>query len=176
MAAKTGTYTLISSSTLGTAAASISFSSIPATYTDLVLVAVPASASGTPNILIRVNSDSGNNYSWTGIQGNGTSATSGREINTVRTYGTIQYYSAMTTTLGTCMIKTNFMDYANAVAHKTWLSRADGAGYATEAVVGKWASTAAITTLDLYNYVGAGNFVNFAAGSNFKLYGIEAAK
>jgi hypothetical protein len=169
------TYTKIASSTLGSAAASVTFSSIPSIYTDLVLVVTPASASGTPNVLIRVNSDSGSNYSWTGLAGNGTSATSGREINTVRAYGTIQYYSAMTTTLGTCTMKTDFMNYANTTTQKTWLSRAGGAGYATELIVGKWASTAAITTLDCYAYVGAGSFVNFAIGSTFNLYGILAA-
>jgi hypothetical protein len=169
------TFSQIASTTLGTAASSVTFSSIAGTYTDLVLVVTPAAASGTPNVLIRVNSDSGNNYSWTGLQGNGTSATSGREGTAIRTYGTIQYYSAMTTTLGTCTMKTNFMNYANTTTHKTWLSRADAAGYATEAIVGKWASTSAITTLDLYNYVGSGNFVNFAAGSTFNLYGITAA-
>jgi hypothetical protein len=56
---------LIESKTLGTAQAAIEFTSIPQTYTDLVLtISARSAASGARNdIQITINSDTGSNYS-----------------------------------------------------------------------------------------------------------------
>jgi hypothetical protein len=74
------TYTLIESQVLGSSAASVTFSSIPATYTDLVLkVSVRSNrAAGFDNIDIRFNGDSASNYSRTIISGNGEEVSSSR--------------------------------------------------------------------------------------------------
>ena len=73
------TYTPIATTTLGSAATSYTFTSIPSTYTDLVLVGNLSSSSNT-NISIRIYSDSGTNYSntyLTGVNGTGASSASG---------------------------------------------------------------------------------------------------
>jgi hypothetical protein len=68
------TYTLISSNTLSSAAASVTFSSIPSTYTDLVLqcsTRTDRSNQTYDNFRIRFNGDSGTNYSDRVIEGAG---------------------------------------------------------------------------------------------------------
>jgi hypothetical protein len=55
------TYEPIATTTLGTAAASITFSSIPATYTDLRLV-VMCKLLAHQLLMFRFNSDTGSNY------------------------------------------------------------------------------------------------------------------
>ena len=74
------TYTLIASNTLGASAASVTFSAIPATYTDLVLrfSARSTNADYFDNVTLELNTDTGTNYSRTTIQGNGASAVSPR--------------------------------------------------------------------------------------------------
>lgn len=165
MAAKTGTYTLISSAALsGTSA--VTFSSIPATYTDLIVVVNGQIASGLQNMNIQINSDTGTNYSRTFLSGNGTAAGTGRESTyayiTLDRYG---YFSTSNTTY-----KVDIFDYSNATTYKTLLSRSNGTD-GVGAVVGLWRSTAAITSLYLY-LTGS----TWTAGSTAKLYGIEAAK
>ena len=57
------TYTLISSNVLSSSAASVTFSSIPATYTDLVLRWSTRCDAAQPDMFVRYNSDSATNYS-----------------------------------------------------------------------------------------------------------------
>jgi hypothetical protein len=66
------TYEPIASTTLGTASGTISFDSIAATWTDLVLVLNFGVATAGPTIRLRFNDDSGSNYSYTYLGGNGT--------------------------------------------------------------------------------------------------------
>lgn len=74
------TYTLISSNVLTSSAASVTFSAIPSTYTDLVLrVSVRSDrAAAFDNIDIRFNGDSAANYSRTIISGDGATVSSSR--------------------------------------------------------------------------------------------------
>ena len=59
------TYTLISSVTVSAGgAASIDFTSIPATYTDLLVVLSGRGDATVYNNLLRFNNDSGSNYKW----------------------------------------------------------------------------------------------------------------
>jgi hypothetical protein len=72
----------------------------------------------------------------------------------------------------------HIQNYSNSTTYKTWLSRANRASSAldyqgTDAVVGLWRSTAAITSITVKNRRGGVDY-NFASGSNFKLYGIQA--
>ena len=72
----TPTYTPLATVTLGTAASSVTFSSIPATYRDLILVVnATTSADGIPSL--RFNGDSGNNYSEHGLSSTGSVIGSG---------------------------------------------------------------------------------------------------
>ncbi len=163
------TYTPIATTTLGSASATVSFTGISGTYTDLVLVATAASASGEPTISFQLNSDTGSNYSRTLLIGNGTTATSERASNS--TQGRISNSTGLTTTLGANATIAQFMNYSNATTYKTVIARSNTSLYATEAIVNLWRSTSAITSIALFTNSG----VNFAAGSTFTLYGVKSA-
>jgi len=162
------TYEAIATQTLGSTASTVTFSSIPSTYTDLVLViSAIATTSVGGDIVIQFNSDTGSNYSGTYVWGNGTSAGSNRASNA--TYSLIDYYAEMDTSVANRIV--SIQNYSNTTTFKTFLSRANNAGRGTDAIVGMWRSTAAITSLLLD--VTSTN--DFAAGSTFSLYGIKAA-
>lgn len=170
MAAKTGTYTLIASTTLSATSNTITFSSIPATYTDLVLVAQYSRSGGTgQSCYVRVNGDSGNNYSFTHLSGNGTSASSGRVSNTNLAAWGPWVANTSTTQNGEVGIM-HIMDYANTTTYKTLLYRSGAADKATESGVNLWRSTAAINSIT----VNIDSPAVFQSGNTFKLYGIEA--
>lgn len=79
------TYTLIASNTLSSSAASVTFSAIPNTYTDLVLkVSARRAASGRSDFDTYFNGDNANN-SYTFIQGSGSAASSNRGGTIIRT-------------------------------------------------------------------------------------------
>ena len=80
------TYVAIAEQTLGSAAASVTFSSISGAYTDLVLVSVAGTTTGAPNTFLQLNGDTSTNYSITAIIGDGTSATSGRITSNAQFY------------------------------------------------------------------------------------------
>ena len=73
---RTATYSLIESQTLGSAAANVTFSSIPTTFTDLILVISTATTSIADQDMQVGNGsvDTGANYSRTWLQGNGSAA------------------------------------------------------------------------------------------------------
>jgi hypothetical protein len=162
--AAANTYTQIASTTLGSASASVTFSSIPGTYTDLVLVINPTMAANADVTLI-FNGNTANAYSSTYLTGNGTSATSSRftfmpkiYLDQVNTGTTIVQYNV------------NIMNYANTTTYKTVLSRYSGTSKGAEATVGLWRGTDAITSMTI-----TGDGQNFTTGSTFNLYGITAA-
>ena len=157
---------MISSQTLGSASATITFSSIPSTYTDLILVCNTFATSSTDYIQVRINSDTGSNYSNTALYGNGTVALSGRVTN--QTFGYISY----TFYVDSRVTISHFMDYSNTTTYKSYLSRSGLDSQGTDAIVGLWRSTSAITALEIKRTTGG----NFNSGSTFKLYGIEAYK
>jgi len=175
--ASASTYVPIANTVLTTATASITFSSIPSTYTDLVLVIsfTETSSATATNGYLTFNSDtysSTTNYSATKLQGNGSAASSARYSS----QGAI-YWDDDTTGSGFTTIRFNIMNYSNTTTYKTVLAREDNAGIATIARVGLWRNTAAINAINLYgsDQAGAGSADNFAAGSTFTLYGIQAA-
>ena len=162
---KTATYALIESQVLGSATASFTFSSIPATYTDLVLVATPLTASPA-NFSFQFNGDTGSNYSATGLAGNGSGTFSWRQINSTVPY--LGYYSYSDTNQSNNII--SIMDYSNTTTNKSFIARANNATVATEAIAGLWRNTAAINSIKVLFTGGA----NFNSGSIFRLYGIQA--
>jgi hypothetical protein len=167
------TYEPIATTTLGSAAASYTFSSIPSTYTDLycVMFILPSSTSFyTPSL--QFNSDTASNYSGTWIYGQGSSAVSSR--NSSQTQMALDNYSA-TPAVGYPMnVRFNVFNYTNTTTFKTVLSRgADVFASAgeTSATVGLWRKTPeAINSIKLI-----ANGANFDTGSTFTLYGIKAA-
>jgi hypothetical protein len=159
---KTATYSLIASNTLGSAATTTTFSSIPATFTDLVMVAT-LSSSGTTYSGIRFNGDTASNYSLTDLYGTGSSAISSRQSNI--TGGG----SGDTSGTGTVLIY-QINDYANTTTYKTTISRNGSASTNVVASTCLWRNTAAINSITIYTVTAD----NWAIGSTFKLYGIQA--
>ena len=154
------TYTPIATTTLGSAVSSYTFSSIPSTYTDLVLILNPNST--VDNMNFRFNGDTGTNYSNTWLFGNGSTVTSTRGTNRTTIAGTVSG--------GWEIVRFNIMNYANTTTFKTTLLRADDAANYVGTNVGLWRSTAAITSVTIVAGVG-----NLPAGSTFTLYGIASA-
>lgn len=162
------TYEPINTTTLTTATASVTFSSISSAYTDLVLVVVPANSAGS-TVRMQLNGDTGSNYSNTFLKGNGSSASSTRSSS--QTYLTLADDAAPTRTLGESVWISHIMNYSNATTNKTILTRANVASVGVEATVGLWRSTSAITQVSVQQ----GGSVTFSVGSTFTLYGIKAA-
>jgi hypothetical protein len=160
----TTTYTPLANITLGSSAASVTFSSISQAYRDLVLVVKPIASTGT-NMLIRFNSDSGSNYYRLGMYGDGSSTGSFSETNTEVRSGAYSYPD----TTANFQDILNIMDYSATDKHKTTLSRLGIASAGVETYATRWANTAAITSIAFTLSSGT-----YSAGSSFALYGIAA--
>jgi hypothetical protein len=158
------TYEPIATQTGNGSATTITFISIPQTYTDLVLV-MPIFTASNANESVQINGDTGSNYSNTWITGNGSSAASSR--NTSNTALNIQANIFSTSTSPAFHIM-NFQNYSNTTTFKTVLTRSNRAEQATEAFVGLWRNTAAITSISIAS-------ATFTTNATFTLYGIKAA-
>jgi len=161
------TYEPIATTTFAGGTASATFSSIPATYTDLVMVSFLRAGSTNSSYVLRFNSDSGSNYSNTVLYGDGTSPGSNRYSSQTSAYLTYYGFPTTASTFGT--IITDFQNYSNTTTNKTFIGRSQNSNSGTDAVVGLWRSTAAINSITIY----AGD--TFASGSVVTLYGIKAA-
>ena len=162
----TNTYVALDVKTVTTAVPSITFTSIPSTYTDLVLVSNISQSNGY--MLGRVGSsntiDTGSNYSKTYLLSNGSSVTSGRSTN-----ATEFYMMSATSSSQFAPTITHFTNYSNTTTYKSSLARANTTSNGLAAGVGLWRSTAAISTIKI-----SPSANNFASGSTFTLYGIKA--
>lgn len=161
------TYEPIATTTLSSAASSITFSSIPSTYTDLRVVLVGTVTSGAAAWL-RFNSDTGANYSETYLEGSGSAALSGMNAPATK----LTMVSTFFSTTQPSFVTADIFSYAGST-NKTCLMEHNqdfnGSGYVGRKV-GLWRNTAAITTVTLST---SGN--QFATGTTATLYGIKAA-
>jgi hypothetical protein len=157
------TYTQIASTTLGSTASSVTFSSIPATYTDLVLVYNGTTTANSTGVL-QFNSDTATNYSNNYLLGDGTSAAAGiaSSLNSA-------YLFYPTTTMGTATI--NILNYANSTTYKTSICRWSSTGNYALTSVATWRATPAAINSIVVGLTAS----TYAAGSTFNLYGISAA-
>ena len=165
------TYTPIASITLGASVSSVAFSSIPQTYTDLIMIVNAIDNTyDYGGINLAFNSDTGNNYSFTEMYGNGTSVLNERRANVA--YIPVAYYISPDTVAGNATYTVNIMNYSNTTTNKTTIGRenSSNATYSGAGLIaGLWRSTAAISTVTLTM---SGNF---ASGSTLNLYGILGA-
>ena len=159
------TYTPLATQTLGSATASITFSSISGAYTDLVIIFNGGITSGPDDMRLEFNANT-TNYSATLLRGDGSAVISAR--------ATGETAIPWTTYLGTggagSVAIINVQNYSNTTTYKTVLSRGNVAASYVSATVGLWRNTAAITSCKLI----AGSST-FLSGSTFTLYGIAAA-
>lgn len=162
------TYTQIASTTLGSAASSVTFSSIAGTYTDLVVVASTSTThTAATNLRYKFNASTGSIYSGTFLTGDGSTAASSNSGGT-STFGYFGELTNSATEFGVVVCSIN--NYSNATTYKTTLSRANYASGMTTAVVGLAQTTAAVSSILIQ--FGAGDL---RTGSTFNLYGISAA-
>ena len=165
------TYEPIASHTLTSSATSYTFTSVPSTFTDLVLVvnAQRSTTAENPSLTLRFNSDTGSNYSMTNLLGNGSSASSSRQSN--QSMMNLSYHSLPSAdSFATYVI--SIASYTNTNVYKTVLSASGHASYGVQRTVGLWRSTAAITSVTVTN---DGSPTNFSTGCTFSLYGLAAA-
>lgn len=158
------TYDKIEAKSLGSASNSLTFSSIPATYTDLILVINATASGGGLNPQIQFNGDTASNYSLTWMYGNGSAAFSGRYSSQ-----TSSYIGYLTTTEPATFI-VQVQNYSNSTTNKTAVFRWNATNTEVGAGVCLWRSTATINSLTVKTSAN-----NYAAGSTFTLYGIKAA-
>ena len=167
----TSTYTPIYTTTLGSAQSSVTLNSFSG-YTDLVLIAnAKSTKTSTTQIKLTFNSDTGSNYSWTRLLGDGSAASSSR--GTSQAYIEAAFIAGNTGTVYPDLFTLNIQNYANTTTYKTLLSRWQSMNAANQyvaGVVGLWRSTSAITSITL-----TPDASNFDTGSTFTLYGIKAA-
>jgi hypothetical protein len=162
---------LIASNTLGSSAASVTFSNIPATYTDLVLKfsARTNKADVWEQVQLRINGTT-TNRSATWIVGNGASASSVAYTNFV---GSIPAASATSNTFGSTEIYIpSYLSSTNkplSTFNVAENNSSTAGNTEIDAIAGLWSNTATITSLE----INTGSANSFISGSTFWLYGIK---
>lgn len=164
------TYTPIATQTFSSADVSVTFSSIPSTYTDLRIVVAGVTSAAGRTVQIRFNGDSTSGlYSMTELWGTGSTAGSNRRTGQNQIETSYQQVNFSDTNQANALI--DVMNYNNSTTFKTLLARVNSASASfpgTVASVGLWRNTNAVTSITVI-----GN--NFNAGSTVSLYGILAA-
>jgi len=158
-------HVLIQSQTLSGTSSQVDFNSVSG-YRDLRLVAtILLSTNGTQS-WVRINGDTGSNYSENGATGYGASSYVGwadataTKITTMRATGLASgNYQLLTV---------DIMDASATDKHKTVLARSNHPGEVSM-LSSRWANTAAVTSVSLLPETGT-----FAAGSTFVLYGVAS--
>ena len=160
------TYEPIATTTLGSAAASVSFSSIPATYTDLRLVVTGGTSVSGTYAWIQYNSDTASNYSTTRVDGDGSGAASSRTTSATFIRNSTSLDSNPN------LVITDIFSYAGSTFKTCLIDTAadqNGSGRVTR-TVGLWRSTSAITSI-----LFSANSGNLNVGTTATLYGIKNA-
>ena len=169
------TYTLISSNTLSSSAASVTFSSIPSTYTDLVLRVSARSDNGGSSYdycNLVFNSDTAANYSETWIRGNGSTAASSRSTGDIALFGIFAAdgNTATANTFGnTEFYIPNYTSTANRPVGQFGVTETNATAALMAAQAALYRGTSAISRIDIQPYAGT----NWLTGSSFYLYGIK---
>jgi hypothetical protein len=162
------TYTNLATYTLSSAQSSYTFTSVPTTYTDLILVG--NMLGGTTNYDVRVGNgtiDGGSNYGSTRFFGDGTSATGdGQTTNTTGVFGNVSNGATVPH-----HFITHFNNYANTSTYKTALTSLNRADAYHISICGVWSSASAINTVGIFST----SSQNIPSGSTFTLYGIASA-
>ena len=168
----TPTFTLIASSTVGAGgAANFDFTSIPSTYTDLVVKLsgrTTGSLSRSESIYLQFNGVTTSSYSYRFLQGSGSAASSGNASTTFIYIGEQNQSPSTASTFGNVDIY--IPNYAGSTNKSLSVDNVQEdnqtQAYAT-LVAGLWSNTAAITSIKLYPTVST-----FAQHSTAYLYGI----
>lgn len=162
------TYEPIATTTLGSAASTITFSSIGSGYTDLRLV-LSGSLTASLQLNLRFNNISTTTYSITNLVGDGATASSSRGSNQTEMNFN---YGFLATSAQPILATADVFSYAgstNKTTLFTFHQDRNGSGF-IERNVGLWRNTSAITRLDIITSTST-----MAAGFTATLYGILKA-
>jgi len=165
------TYQLISSNVLTSSAASVTFSSIPATFTDLaVRVSLRSDRANTQDdVRITFNSTT-TNYSYTYMRGNGSAVTTSFSTSDPWTwFGNIDAANAASNTFanGELYIPSYTVSQSKPASAIMAMEDNATASFMT-ANANLWRNNAAISSITF-----ALGFGSFVSGSSFYLYGIK---
>jgi hypothetical protein len=164
------TYDQIAWTSLGSATATVSLTSISSAYTDLKLIINGKTSTTSGGLRMQFNSDTATNYSQRSIYANGSTAVSSRNQNGTFIY-VVNGASFTQTQPQTCIM--DFMSYSDTGKYKTFftnfLGDRNGSGD-IETIVCLWKGTAAISSIQLTTPSDT-----FAIGTTFALYGILKA-
>lgn len=160
--------------TVGPASASsVSFTNIPNTYSHLQIRGITRCAS-VKEFYIQVNNDTGNNYAYHNLFGNGSSAGAGAN-STISRIATLTQVGSATAANTFSPIIIDLLDYANGNKYKTFriLSGTEQNSSTCEIGLtsGLWQSTSAVTSISLFNATNT----NIEPNSQFALYGVKSA-
>lgn len=171
------TYTFISSTTLSSSQSTVTFSSIPNTYTDLLVrwsARSDRASAASDGIILRLNSDSGTNYSYTRLISSGTSLASARNTvnyiqagninastSSANTFGSGEIYIPVYTSTSIKPMST-FNVYEDNVTNPIYIG----------VVAHLWQGTAAVNRIDIQASTPP-SVNNLVSGSSFYLYGIK---
>lgn len=161
----TSTFVPIATQTLGSAVSSITFSSIPSGYTDLFLEINGVTSSSTDMTMV-FNSDTGINYSFTEIYGNGASVGSAYGPNN----GSIALGNNISTSATyPFLLKINIFSYTGSTNKSALVEFAadNNGGGGVEIFANLWRNTSAINNIKIATYAG-----NLNIGTTATLWGI----
>jgi len=163
------TYNLIASQVVGSGgASSITFSSIPATYTDLKVVASCRDTRAVVSNTLTIAFNTGGTYSSKLLEGSGSAASSSND--TTGAVADINSASATANTFSNTEIYIPNYTSSNAKSFSAdSVSETNGTTVYSSLIAGLWSGTGAITTIKLTPAVSA-SFVQY---STFYLYGIN---
>ena len=161
------TYEPLGTTTFSSSASSYTFSSIPGTYTDLVLVIYGQVSVLNNSNFIQFNGDTAGNYSITEFTGRSTGTSTTRANTITAIYG--EYYGAFPASPDWAVSVHHINNYASTAMYKTTVTHA-ASPTATDLIIGLWKSTAAITSIK----VSQPNY-SYNSGTMMTLYGIKAA-
>ena len=166
------TFTLIEAKTLSSNTATVSFTSIPATYTDLRVIVSGIQLSGANSCFFRYNNDSTASYSTTYLKSNvgAGSVDSGRDVSQTSTR--INQGSGFPQTSQTNVVASFYMEifrYTAALAKTTLLTFNNESSDVGKSV-SLYQSGTAINRID---FITSG--VDWAVGTTVTIYGIKAA-
>lgn len=170
------TYSPITTTTLNSTTASVTFNSLPSAYNDLVIVGQGKAQSGGGTLIdvgVQFNGDTNSNYSTIKLTSlNYASGTQYQAINSTKAE-TYMDAGPANDALGSGF-KIDLFDYNTAYSYKNYLNRAACMSQADKGVfisACTWKNAAPITSITIFAVGGSG----FYAGTYFALYGIKRA-
>ncbi len=156
----TNAYIPLANTTLGSPAATVTFSSISQSYRDLVLV-ISNLSTVSAAVRMRFNNDTGINYKYNSFEANGSTVAVETSDGAFIQAGN---YNSVTVPEN---IIWNMLEYSSTIVRKNVLGRINSTQQAVVMSTNTWYNTSAISTITLYR-----NGANFDTNTSFTLFGV----